>query len=42
MQVGDLVVDLLALAHQALDLLDGVDHGGVVAAAEQPGDGSGS
>ena len=38
-EIGDLVVDLLALTHESLDLLDGVDHGGVVAAPEQPSDG---
>ena len=38
-QFGDLVVDLAPLAHQRLDLLDGVDDGGVVAATELPGDG---
>src|SRR5687767_7431908 len=36
--VGDLFVDRLALPHLALDLLHGVDHGRVVAAAEQAGD----
>src|SRR3954453_17682781 len=36
--VGDLLVDRLALAHLTLDLLDGVDHRRVVAAAEQTGD----
>ena len=38
-QLGDLVVDLLALLHQGADLLDRVDDRGVVAAAELPGDG---
>src|SRR4051795_12595360 len=33
-----LVVDLALLAHQLLDLLHGVDDGGVVALAERPGD----
>src|SRR5262245_39800229 len=37
-QVVDLVVDLLALCHESLDLLDRMDHGGVVPAAEEAGD----
>ena len=38
-ELGDLVVDLLTLLHQRRDLLDGVDDGRVVAAAELAGDG---
>ena len=38
-QIGDLVVHLLALFHQALDLLVGVDHRRVIASSEQPSDG---
>src|SRR5262245_37386640 len=37
-QPRDLVVDLAILGHQRADLLDRVDHRGVVAAAELPGD----
>src|SRR4051812_3281476 len=33
-----LVIDLALLSHQLLDLLDGVDHGGVIALAERLGD----
>src|SRR3954451_17635711 len=36
---GDLVVDLPALLHEAGDLLDGVDDGGVIPPAELAGDG---
>ena len=36
-ELGHLVVDLLALLHQLLDLLDGVDDRRVVAAAELAG-----
>ena len=36
--VGDLLVDRLALAHLALDLLHGVDHGRVVTTTEESGD----
>src|SRR5262245_41783685 len=38
-ELRDLVVDLPALLHQGADLLDRVDHGGVVAVAELAGDG---
>src|SRR4051794_30568276 len=37
-QIGDLVVDLPALFHQGRDLLDRVDHRGVVPTAELLGD----
>ena len=33
-ELGDLVVDLAALLHERADLLDGVDHRGVVTARE--------
>src|SRR5262245_50971595 len=36
--IGDLLVDRLALPHLALDLLDGMDDRGVVASAEQASD----
>ena len=42
LQLGDLVVDLLALAHEAADLLHGMDDGRVVTAAEDPGDAVGT
>ena len=37
-EVGHLVVDLLAFLHQPLDLVDGVDDGGVISATEQASD----
>src|SRR5215211_3349378 len=36
--IGDLLVDRLALAHLALDLLHRVDHRRVITTAEQAGD----
>src|SRR4051794_37234985 len=38
-ELGHLVVDLAALLHEGADLLDGVDHRGVVPPAVLPGDG---
>ena len=38
MKIGDLFVDRLALTHLAGNLLDSVNHGGVIAPAEEPGD----
>jgi hypothetical protein len=38
-QLGDLLIDLPALLHLPGDLVHSVDHRGVVAVAEDPGDG---
>src|ERR1700722_476101 len=38
-ELGDLLVDLAPLLHLPGDLVDCVDHRGVVAIAEHPGDG---